>query len=65
MKFSTSPHITIYVDLYMYMVYSSACVGPELIRFSYATNILRPQKSGYVQATYKSGTTYTKYHFTP
>ena len=36
----------------MCLVYSSAC-GNQLIRFSYATNMSRPQESGYMQATYK------------
>jgi len=36
----------------MCLVYSSAC-GYQLIRFSYATNLSRPQESGYMQATYK------------
>jgi len=45
------------------MVYSSAC-GTQLIRFSYATDMSCPHGNGYMQATYKSGGKYKKYHFT-
>jgi len=59
-----APHIYTIVDLYVCMCYSSAC-GAQLIRFSYVTNMSRPQESGYVQATYKNESTYKKYHLTP
>ena len=49
-------HLHISMHIYVYLCiclgYSSAC-GDQLIRFSYATNMSRPQESGYMQATYK------------
>ena len=47
----------------MCLGYSSAC-GVLLIRFSYMTNISRLQQGGVMQTTYKSGSTYKKYHLT-
>jgi len=48
----------------MRLGYSSAC-GAQLIHLLYMTNMSHPQGSGYMQAMYKSGSTYKKYHLTP
>ena len=44
--------------------YGGAC-GNQLIRFSYATNMSRPQESGYMQATYKKRKHIKTYHLIP
>ena len=59
-------HILINVCVYLSMcvVYSSDC-GNQLIRFSYTTNMSRPQESGYMQLRYKKRKHVNIYHFIP
>ncbi|KAK2144808.1 hypothetical protein LSH36_729g02015 [Paralvinella palmiformis] len=49
----------------MCLVYYSSACGNQLIRFSYATNMSRPQESGYMQATYKKRKHVKTYHLIP
>ena len=52
--FDTSIYRYIYRQTYTYIWATHQPVGPQLIRFSQATNMPSPQESCYMQATYKS-----------
>ena len=46
-------HTSMCVYLSMCLSYPSSLWGDQLIRFSFETNMSRPQESGYMEARYK------------